>query len=501
MGSIKLNSTSAGSVTLSAPDTSSNFTATLPASSGTLVYDSTVQIAPFTPAGTGAVSRTIQNKLKDVVSVKDFGAVGDGVTDDTAAIQAAINASVSGGNLFFPIGAYVITSTLTVTKNISFNGEDKFLSYIKWSISTLIAISVDTVSPATFEKLGFRCTVPATIGGVGIKLNSTSTQNAYSRINNCFFENCYIGIYTISALSYTISNNIFSAYQGVAVIVQNTYMVDAGDSTIFNNLFSNSAASATAILQYSSGGLKILSNKINSGAYGYQLVLADGVSTSDLLMNGNSIENTTTRAISIRTSSSNGIFNKIEITGNQIALTPAPIIIDTGLTTMQFKGVVICGNSISVSSNGSPGITINNTDLINVSGNCISGGGTIAAGISTGAYTSGVIGVNSCDSSFTNSVANASNSVFVSDSGKQTSTSSVTCSVAFGSLFSGTGTVTFPTPFRSNIVPTVNIDTRNLTGGVSVWPTTITNTGFGFTALSVTNGGSGTVTWTACGVV
>ena len=65
----------------------------------------------FVQSGTGAVSRTAQDKMREFVSVKDFGAVGDGVTDDTAAIQAAINAAV-GKPIFVPAGTYKITTTL-----------------------------------------------------------------------------------------------------------------------------------------------------------------------------------------------------------------------------------------------------------------------------------------------------------------------------------------------------------------------------------------------------
>jgi hypothetical protein len=68
----------------------------------------------FLQAGTGAVTRTVQSKLRDVVSVKDFGAVGDGVTDDTAAIQAAIVYAQSANKILLaPAGTYRITSTLT----------------------------------------------------------------------------------------------------------------------------------------------------------------------------------------------------------------------------------------------------------------------------------------------------------------------------------------------------------------------------------------------------
>ena len=71
----------------------------------------------FLQAGTSAVTRTAQAKMRDMVSVKDFGAVGNGVTDDTAAIQAAI-ASLPvqiGGIVYFPssTGAYICNSTLT----------------------------------------------------------------------------------------------------------------------------------------------------------------------------------------------------------------------------------------------------------------------------------------------------------------------------------------------------------------------------------------------------
>ena len=66
----------------------------------------------FLQAGTGATQRTALAKLRDTVSVKDFGAVGDGVADDTAAIQATINAA-NGKPILSPGGTYKITSTLT----------------------------------------------------------------------------------------------------------------------------------------------------------------------------------------------------------------------------------------------------------------------------------------------------------------------------------------------------------------------------------------------------
>jgi hypothetical protein len=77
----------------------------------------------FLQSGTGAVATTVQTKLRESVSVKDFGATGNGVTDDTAAIQLAItyiysfaNAGSTGAApaLYFPRGTYLMSSTITM---------------------------------------------------------------------------------------------------------------------------------------------------------------------------------------------------------------------------------------------------------------------------------------------------------------------------------------------------------------------------------------------------
>jgi ribosomal protein S11 len=74
--------------------------------------------------GTGAVSRTVQAKLADAVSVKDFGAVGDGVTDDTGAFSSA---AASSAQVFVPSGAYLLNSnpnasTFIVQDGATFSG-------------------------------------------------------------------------------------------------------------------------------------------------------------------------------------------------------------------------------------------------------------------------------------------------------------------------------------------------------------------------------------------
>lgn len=86
---------------------------------GVLVAPSSVVVAPqatsvnYNQGGTGAVDRTVASRLRDFVSFKDFGAVGDGVADDTAEVLLALNSGarvIDGGG-----STYKLTSNLTPT--------------------------------------------------------------------------------------------------------------------------------------------------------------------------------------------------------------------------------------------------------------------------------------------------------------------------------------------------------------------------------------------------
>ena len=83
-------------------------------------------------------TRTLQRKLDEQVSVKDFGAVGDGVTDDTDAIERALyqlfarqsNEEVRR-TLFFPAGIYKVIRTLKIPTYAKIYGDGKNSSTIK----------------------------------------------------------------------------------------------------------------------------------------------------------------------------------------------------------------------------------------------------------------------------------------------------------------------------------------------------------------------------------
>lgn len=86
-------------------------------------YPASSELITTTPQAAGAVTRTVRDKFSDVLSVKDFGALGDGVTDDTASIALAITHCIaSGDRLLWPAGDYLTTASLADLHSVRHSG-------------------------------------------------------------------------------------------------------------------------------------------------------------------------------------------------------------------------------------------------------------------------------------------------------------------------------------------------------------------------------------------
>jgi hypothetical protein len=116
----------------------------------------------YDPPFTGAVQTNVEAKLAQTVSVKDFGAVGDGVANDTTAIQTALNTGLS---VYIPQGTYLINAALqlkTAGQNI-FGVGDKSIILTTTDIETMY--SSTPVYGVVISNLFFSNTVSEGAGG------------------------------------------------------------------------------------------------------------------------------------------------------------------------------------------------------------------------------------------------------------------------------------------------------------------------------------------------
>jgi hypothetical protein len=109
------------------------------------------------------------------VSVKDFGAAGDGSTDDTTAIQAASDRveARGGGWVFFPKGTYKITSAVTIdTASVNWMGAGRAASVIKNFGTTTNAVIVNITGDSKLVLRDFAITCNTSSSGAGISVSS-----------------------------------------------------------------------------------------------------------------------------------------------------------------------------------------------------------------------------------------------------------------------------------------------------------------------------------------
>lgn len=287
---------------------------------------------------------------------------------DNAALQAILTAfPASGGVLQLRPGTYYITG-LTTSTPVTLYGQGPSERTTNAGATIINCTSNNgpaiTVGARTFcaEWFTLKNTSGSTpvSGSAGI-LQSASGTGDGMRLDNLTVRGFYINIDIQNAAEWYMTQCMIYDFVLYGLRVANTLIPDGGDQYIAGNQFIYGPVNLTpsaGVRWESGGGMRFIANKLN-GAFlpapstynGFDLALADGGSTSDLLMVGNSIENTGTAGHAVFLHSkgplNNSTFTNIVITGNQlyngnVAISIAPAI--------NFRNIVITGNAIQLFS-------------------------------------------------------------------------------------------------------------------------------------------------------
>jgi len=196
---------------------------------------------------------TVEDKLAQYVSVKDFGAVGDGVADDTAAIQAAIDAAYDGA-LYIPAGEYTITSQLDIAARITIYGDGVRQSYLTFYACSGFRIDAG-VSYVTMHSFS-----------IGAAVRFTSAPNAYSGISieGTVLNQCYAHTYRDVFVD-GFQDAIFAASVG-ATIFDNCKTLYSQHGLTFSGQCLNNTVTASRFNEQDSGSLTP-----SAGSYGIKI--------------------------------------------------------------------------------------------------------------------------------------------------------------------------------------------------------------------------------------
>jgi len=226
---------------------------------GTLFYDN--QDKKMYMMNNGYLVGITEKLPEGWINVKDFGAKGDGITDDTAAIQAAIN---NGHRIYFPHGNYIISQPLTFAKSgVKLFGESEYTTTIipssDFSGDALISAGDGSISYYGIDifYLGFNGNGVSDIKG--IKFNRC---NQVCKIWHCYFEDLDTAIYfTNLSLGNRIYGNKF---------FNNTTDVwlegSAGNSTLIDG---NNEFKGRVFLDDAMTDIKIVNNTFDANGYIY----------------------------------------------------------------------------------------------------------------------------------------------------------------------------------------------------------------------------------------
>lgn len=165
------------------------------------------------------------------VSVLAWGAVGDGITDDTIAIQCAVSA---GGNIWVPSGTYKITANILFPTNLGLR----------------IKGQTDSTTPALFK---------GAVSGLILGDNAyNSSRTAATSVEDMFFDGIALKAYATQSLI-TFQRNVFSNKTGFGTY-QAVISYGKANSILKNNIFLQNPGIATAVTLYKTKTLTVSQN-------------------------------------------------------------------------------------------------------------------------------------------------------------------------------------------------------------------------------------------------
>jgi parallel beta-helix repeat protein len=301
-----------------------------------VLQDSSGAVKQITASDFSAVQQSPQG----VINVKWFGAKGDGVTDDTTAIQNAINSATANQAVYFPTssGSYIVTSQLTIPVNyltiFGFGAVIQGTGPTQYRFISATTITGLTIFGLTFNGSYSGGATAETLGAIELTTCTGTTirdcvfllspecgivVNAGYRTNisGNVFDSCYIGIRTnisggVQADGVRAVNNSFSNL-GFGL-----YLTNASNCTVSGNTISlpGTAFGRGIYIAAASTKISIVGNAISGvGRFGIE-VDGDGGAVNDVTISGNSIKSD---GACIKTHSSYAI----TILGNVIATNSA----------------------------------------------------------------------------------------------------------------------------------------------------------------------------------
>jgi len=235
----------------------------------------------YDPAGTGAVATTVQRKLRERVSVLDFGAVGDGVTDDTAAIQAAAAALQDNQTLLFPNGTYLVSST-GATNEDAYGKKVMYLSgkqdiQISGETSTIKCVNHNIATNGGLMFLWVESSQRVKVNGLRFDMSFTGVKNSssfYPFVGAIVFSDAPTGSKTYDTLNNDVtvqdcSFKLFHPYgQFARTTAGNSYLGDSNNGYKMFAVFASGDYLGTTTATQNSG-LTVKNATFENGHNGY----------------------------------------------------------------------------------------------------------------------------------------------------------------------------------------------------------------------------------------